>query len=97
MHKNISYFLIIFLLVGCAVPTSSINTELTPKNEYLFYVDEKTNLHASELLQTIQLPSKDYPVPEYLNLLPNALREYRSGSHQGIDFAIPLDLSLIHI
>ena len=91
MHKNISYFLIIFLLAGCAVPTSSINTELTPKNEYLFYIDEKTNLHASELLQTIQLPSKDYPVPEYLNLLPNALREYRSGSHQGIDFAIPLN------
>ena len=30
-------------------------------------------------------------MPEYLNLLPNALREYRSGSHHGIDFAIPLN------
>ena len=67
MNKNVSHVLIIFLLVGCAAPTASINTELTPKNEYLFYIDETTNLHASELLQTIQLPSKDYPVPEYLN------------------------------
>ena len=57
----------------------------------MFYINEELNLHANELLQTIQLPSKDYPVPEYLNLLPNALREYRSGSHQGIDFAIPLN------
>ena len=97
MYKNISFSLILFLLIGCAVPTSSINSELTPKNEYLFYINEEINLHASELLQTIQLPSKDYPVPEHLNLLPNALREYRSGSHHGIDFAIPLNLSLIHI
>ena len=92
MYKNISFSLILFLLIGCAaVPTSSINSELTPKNEYLFYINEEINLHASELLQTIQLPSKDYPVPEHLNLLPNALREYRSGSHHGIDFAIPLN------
>ena len=91
MHKNVSHILIIFLLTGCAVPTSSIDTELIPKNKYLFYIDETTNLHASELLQTIQLPSKDYPVPEHLNLLPNALREYRSGSHHGIDFSIPLN------
>ena len=91
MYKNISFSLILFLLIGCAVPTSSINSELTPKNEYLFYINEEINLHASELLQTIQLPSKDYPVPEHLNLLPNSLREYRSGSHHGIDFAIPLN------
>ena len=91
MYKKNLFPLIIFLLIGCAVPTSSINSELTPKNEYLFYINEEINLHASELLQTIQLPSKDYPVPERLNLLPNALREYRSGSHHGIDFAIPLN------
>ena len=91
MYKKNLFPLIIFLLIGCAVPTSSINSELTPKNEYLFYINEEINLHASELLQTIQLPSKDYPVPEHLNLLPNALREYRSGSHHGIDFAIPLN------
>ncbi|MBS60430.1 MAG: hypothetical protein CL606_03870 [Anaerolineaceae bacterium] len=91
MYKKNLFLLIIFLLIGCAVPTSSINSELMPKNEYLFYINEEINLHASELLQTIQLPSKDYPVPEYLNLLPNALREYRSGSHHGIDFAIPLN------
>ena len=91
MYKKNLFPLIIFLLIGCAVPTSSINSELMPKNEYLFYINEEINLHASELLQTIQLPSKDYPVPEYLNLLPNALREYRSGSHHGIDFSIPLN------
>ena len=91
MYKKNLFPLIIFLLIGCAVPTSSINSELMPKNEYLFYINEEINLHASALLQTIQLPSKDYPVPEYLNLLPNALREYRSGSHHGIDFAIPLN------
>ena len=91
MYKKNLFPLIIFLLIGCAVPTSSINSELMPKNEYLFYINEEINLHASELLQTIQLPSKDYPVPAYLNLLPPALREYRSGSHHGIDFAIPLN------
>ena len=91
MHKNVSHILIIFLLAGCAIPTSSINTELTPKNEYLFYINEETNLHINDLLQPLQLPSKDYPVPEHLNLLPNALREYRSGLHQGIDFPIPLN------
>ncbi|MEC7822809.1 MAG: M23 family metallopeptidase [Candidatus Neomarinimicrobiota bacterium] len=91
MHKNVLHIAIIFILIGCAIPTSSINSEITPKNEYLFYINEEINLHANELLQTIQLPSQNYPVPEYLNLLPNALREYRSGTHHGIDFPIPLN------
>ena len=91
---KINYYIGLTLLLGaCAAPTTSINLESTSplKENFLFYIDEDTNLHESELLTTIQLPSKDYLVPSILNLLPNAKREYRSGHHEGIDFAAPLN------
>jgi murein DD-endopeptidase MepM/ murein hydrolase activator NlpD len=91
---KINYYIGLTLLLGaCAAPTTSINLESTPplKEKFLFYIDENTNLHESELLTTIQLPSKDYLVPSVLNLLPNAKREYRSGYHEGIDFSAPLN------
>tara|TARA_B110000444_G_scaffold3813_1_gene3552 strand:- start:771 stop:1490 length:720 start_codon:yes stop_codon:yes gene_type:complete len=91
---KINYYIGLILLLGaCAAPTTSINLESTPplKEKFLFYIDENTNLHESELLTTIQLPSKDYLVPSVLNLLPNAKREYRSGYHEGIDFSAPLN------
>ena len=95
MKINIkNYLSIMFVLSACAAPTTSIDIEseqLLSKENFLFYVDETTNLHQSELLTTIQLPSKDYVVPSILNLLPNAGREYRSGTHQGIDFSVPLN------
>ena len=83
-----------FVLSACAAPTTSIDLEseqLLSKENFLFYVNETTNLHHSELLTTIQLPSKDYVVPSILNLLPNARREYRSGTHEGIDFSVPFN------
>ena len=91
---NIKYYLSLTLLLGaCAAPTTSIQleTELPSKENFLFYIDENINLHSSELLNTIQLPSQDYVVPSILNLLPNAKREYRSGIHEGIDFSVPLN------
>ena len=91
---KINYYIGLILLLGaCAAPTTSINLESTPplKEKFLFYIDENINLHESELLTTIQLPSKDYLVPSVLNLLPNAKREYRSGYHEGIDFSAPLN------
>ena len=91
---KINYYIGLTLLLGaCAAPTTSINLESTPplKEKFLFYIDENINLHESELLTTIQLPSKDYLVPSVLNLLPNAKREYRSGYHEGIDFSAPLN------
>ncbi len=91
---KINYYIGLTLLLGaCAAPTTSMNLESTPplKEKFLFYIDENTNLHESELLTTIQLPSKDYLVPSVLNLLPNAKREYRSGYHEGIDFSAPLN------
>ena len=95
MKINIKNYLSIMLVLNaCAVPTTLIDVEseqLLSKENFLFYVDETTNLHHSELLTTIQLPSKDYVVPSILNLLPNAGREYRSGTHEGIDFSVPLN------
>jgi hypothetical protein len=88
-----NYMGVVLLLGACAAPTTSINIDAEPstKEGFLFYIDEVTHLHHSELLTQIQLPSADYVVPDILNLLPNALREYRSGTHQGIDFSIPLN------
>ena len=95
MKINIKNYLSIMLVLNaCTVSTTSIDVEseqLLSKENFLFYVDETTNLHHSELLTTIQLPSKDYVVPSILNLLPNAGREYRSGTHEGIDFSVPLN------
>ena len=95
MKINIkNYLSIMFVLSACAAPTTSIDVEseqLISKENFLFYVDETTNLHHSELLPPLQLPSKDYVVPSILNLLPNAGREYRSGTHEGIDFSVPLN------
>ena len=91
---KINYYIGLTLLLGaCAAPTTSIGLESTPplKENFLFYIDEDTNLHESELLTTIQLPSKDYLIPSILNLLPNAKRGYRSGYHEGIDFSAPLN------
>ncbi len=95
MTMNIKNYLGVMLaLSACAAPTTSIDLEseqLLSKENFLFYIDETTNLHYSELLTTIQLPSEDYVVPSILNLLPNASRDYRSGTHAGIDFSVPLN------
>ena len=84
---------------ACTAPTTSINIETTtPSTEgFLFYIDENINLHSSELLQKIKLPSKDYVVPSILNLLPNAKREYRAGTHEGIDFSVPLNAPVMAV
>ncbi len=96
--RNSVYILIMVVLNACAAPTASIAPEIsTPKNGFLFYIDEGVNLHTDELLQTIQLPSQNYSVPEYSNLLPNALREYRAGIHEGIDFPIPLNTPIMAV
>jgi murein DD-endopeptidase MepM/ murein hydrolase activator NlpD len=92
------YIVIIIVLNACAVPTASIAPEISiPKNGFLFYIDETINLHTNDLLQTIQLPSQNYSVPEYSNLLPNALREYRAGIHEGIDFPTPLNTPIMAV
>ena len=96
--RNSVYILIMVVLSACAAPTASIAPEIsTPKNGFLFYIDEGVNLHTDELLQTIQLPSQNYSVPEYSNLLPNALREYRAGIHEGIDFPTPLNTPIMAV
>ena len=96
--RNSVYILIMAVLSACAAPTASIAPEIsTPKNGFLFYIDEGVNLHTDELLQTIQLPSQNYSVPEYSNLLPNALREYRAGIHEGIDFPTPLNTPIMAV
>ena len=97
---KINYCIALTILLGaCTVPTTSINLETAKplKEGFLFYVDENINLHSSELLQTIQLPSNDYVVPSILNLLPNAKREYRAGTHEGIDFSVPLNAAVIAV
>ncbi len=97
MHNSV-YILIMVVLSACAAPTASIAPEIsTPKNGFLFYIDEGVNLHTDELLQTIQLPSQNYSVPEYSNLLPNAWREYRAGIHEGIDFPTPLNTPIMAV
>ena len=97
---KINYYIALTLFLGaCTAPTTSINIETTrPSTEgFLFYVDENINLHSSELLQKIKLPSEDYVVPSILNLLPNAKRDYRSGTHEGIDFSIPLNAPVMAV
>ena len=84
------YIISIIFLVACAAPTSSSDI-LNEKNRYLFYFNEEIYLHEEELKSKLLLPAEGYTVPEYLNLLPNAKREYRSGQHMGVDFSAPLN------
>ena len=97
---KINYYIALTLFLGaCTAPTTSINIETnTPSTGgFLFYIDENINLHSSELLQKIKLPSEDYIVPSILNLLPNAKREYRAGMHEGIDFSVPLNAPVMAV
>ena len=97
---KINHYIALTLFLGaCTAPTTSINLETTtPSTEgFLFYVDENINLHSSELLQKIKLPSEDYVVPSILNLLPNAKREYRAGRHEGVDFSVPLNAPIMAV
>jgi len=84
------YIISIIFLGACAAPSSS-NDILNEKNRYLFYFNEEIYLHEEELKSKLLLPAEGYTVPEYLNLLPNAKREYRSGQHMGVDFSAPLN------
>ena len=89
-------------LSACAAPTSSLDlaNQQIDKTGYIFYQNSEINLHISELKDKLILPAEEYAVPDYVNLLPNAKREYRSGYHMGVDFSSPMDypiLSLIHI
>ena len=89
-NKNIVLALS-FILASCAAPTSSLENNQTNKSGYIFYIDENTYLHQSEIDNKIILPTEEYGVPNYTNLLPNAPREYRNGFHEGIDFSSPLN------
>jgi len=87
------YILSALFLGACAAPTSSL--ELTSnqvdKTGYLFYQNSDINLHISELKNKLVLPAEEYGVPDYINLLPNAKRDYRSGYHMGVDFSSPMN------
>ena len=92
--KNKKILIIIALfLSACATPTTSLTFDESSidKTGYLFYQGEEKFLRINELNVKLSLPAKEYVVPAYLNLLPNAKREYRSGYHLGIDFSTPLN------
>jgi len=93
MKNKYSYILSALFLGACAAPTSSL--ELTSnqvdKTGYLFYQNSDINLHISELKNKLVLPAEEYGVPNYINLLPNAKRDYRSGYHMGVDFSSPMN------
>ena len=94
--KNKQLYILSALFLGaCAGPTSSldldISSETIDKTGYLFYQNKDINLHISELKDKLVLPAKEYTVPDYINLLPNAKREYRSGYHMGVDFSSPMN------
>ena len=91
--KNKKILTIIVLCLGaCAAPTASLSIDepVSDKSGYLFYQNEDEYLLVDELKVKLSLPAQDYVVPSYLNLLPNAKREYRSGYHLGIDFSAPM-------
>ena len=92
--KNRQLYILSALFLGaCATPTSSLDltNEQIDKTGYLFYQNNDINLHISELKDKLLLPAEEYTVPEYINLLPNAKREYRSGYHMGVDFSSPMN------
>lgn len=93
MKNKIIFIMTALFLSSCASPTASLTQNNLPidKTGYLFYQNKDLFLHASELNVKLSLPAEGYEVPTYLNLLPNAKREYRSGYHLGIDFSAPLN------
>ena len=57
---------------------------ITDDQCYAFY-----DLPLPEWLHGFMLPIPKAPVPDNPNLLPGALRTYRNGVHQGVDFYCP--------
>ena len=93
MKNKYLYILNAFFLGACAAPTSSLELSSNQVNKmgYLFYQNSDINLHISELKNKLLLPADEYGVPDYINLLPNAKRDYRSGYHMGVDFSSPMN------
>ena len=93
MKNKYLYILSTLFLGACAAPTSSLDLSgnQIDKTGYLFYQNSDINLHISELKHKLVLPAKEYGVPDYINLLPNAKRDYRSGYHMGVDFSSPMN------
>ena len=92
--KNRNLYILSALFLGaCAAPTSSLDLSgnQIDKTGYLFYQNSDINLHISELKNKLVLPAEEYGVPDYINLLPNAKRDYRSGYHMGVDFSSPMN------
>ena len=83
MKNKYLYILSTLFLGACAAPTASLDLtgNQIDKTGYLFYQNSYINLHISELKHKLVLPAKEYGVPDYINLLPNAKRDYRSGYH----------------
>ena len=93
MKNKHLYLLSALFLSACAAPTSSLDlaNQQIDKTGYIFYQNSEINLHISELKDKLILPAEEYAVPDYVNLLPNAKREYRSGYHMGVDFSSPMN------
>ena len=93
MKNKYLYILNALFLSACAAPSSSLDlsSDEVDKTGYLFYQNSDINLHISELKNKLVLPAQEYGVPSYINLLPNAKRDYRSGHHMGVDFSSPMN------
>ena len=93
MKNKYLYILNALFLSACAAPSATLelSSDQVDKTGYLFYQNSEINLHISELKNKLVLPAEEYGVPNYINLLPNAKRDYRSGHHMGVDFSSPMN------
>jgi len=86
-NKIIPTLFLIFL-ISCSSSIGSVE-HLTQSQNNLIFLKNNVSVDANQMNEKILYPIEKILTPKRNSLLPNALRSYRNGIHEGIDFISP--------
>lgn len=88
MKNKILLTLFLFFCISCSSSIGNIEAESKSKSNPIFLKNDMS-IEANQMNEKILYPLGKISIPTRNSLLPNAIRSYRNGIHEGIDFISP--------
>tara|TARA_B100000902_G_scaffold145170_1_gene142410 strand:+ start:548 stop:1267 length:720 start_codon:yes stop_codon:yes gene_type:complete len=84
MKNNLLIALFASFIVACSSSIDIVQNSNLPK-EHLIFLNDGLSVNSKQMSEKILFPIKYVSFPTRESLLPNAIRAYRNGIHEGID------------
>lgn len=88
MNNKIILTLFLIFFISCSSSISNVES-LANSQKNLIFLKDNVSVEANQMNEKILFPIEKILIPKRSSLLPNALRTYRNGIHEGIDFISP--------